>query len=224
MSCSPLTLETVLLLSLHLAAVFDTVNHKINIIINACHRDHESSSTNLCGVPQASVLGSLSFAMNLLSLGSILRKQGVAFPCYADDMVIYTRLKRRHTPYQAGARRIKDTSSFLKINENKTMSKRWWCPLLSPGWTTITLSLWVLMSHLPGSICFKMQNDFNCHTSGKMLASLPWLPIHFKNLLCTFHGLVPDTSLAYNSSCALCQLTNCCSLNPSTGLKGQYVL
>lgn len=57
MSCSPLTLKTcLLLLSLHLAAVFDTVDHKINIIINACHSDHESSSTNLCEVPQALVL------------------------------------------------------------------------------------------------------------------------------------------------------------------------
>lgn len=46
--------------------------------------------------------------MNLLSLGSILRKQGVAFPSYADDMLIQVRLKRRHTPHQAGARRIKD--------------------------------------------------------------------------------------------------------------------
>lgn len=65
-------------------------------------------------------------------------------------------------------------------------------PFLITWLDYVTLSLGVLMSYLPGSILFKMQNDFNWHTSRKMLASRPWLLIHFKNLLCTFHGFVPD--------------------------------
>lgn len=140
-----------ILILLDLTAAFDTIDHSIlvsrlqqlvGIYGSAlewfrsylsdrtwCVRfaGSESSLAPLSyGVPQGSILGPLLFSLYLLPLGSILRKHGVSFHCYADDSQIYMPLKKKDDfsiqPLLLCLNDIKAwmALNFLNFNEKKT--------------------------------------------------------------------------------------------------------
>ncbi len=85
-----------------LDAYFILFNHNPDICIKTAHLYTTVSyrSQVQCGVPQGSVLG--PFTLYMLPLRDIIRKNGVSFHCYADDIVCLSEGERTGTEVIAG--------------------------------------------------------------------------------------------------------------------------
>ncbi len=79
-----------------------------------------------CGVPQGSILAPILFTLYLPPLGTIFRKHGVSFHCYADDTQIYLPIKRnKHAALESLFACLDEVKTwlsqiFLFLNESKT--------------------------------------------------------------------------------------------------------
>ncbi len=88
--------------------------------------DLTSSNTVLtCGVPQGSILAPILFFLYMLPLGSIFRKYGLSFHCYADDTQVYLPIKRNSDGLDTLWACLADVKAwlslnFLNFNEEKT--------------------------------------------------------------------------------------------------------
>ncbi len=134
--------DSVILVMLDLSSAFDTVDHEILIsrlesfvgLGGAVLSWFKSFLTNrrfmvkignctssldylTCGVPQGSILAPTLFSLYLLPLGSVFRKHGVSFHCYADDMQIYLRAtKEKESAINTLSACLDDVKSWLSKN------------------------------------------------------------------------------------------------------------
>ena len=133
--------DYVILVLLDLTAAFDTVDH--NILVSRLQHlvgisgsaldwfrsylagrtmcvslaGSESCSAPLSyGVPQGSTPGPLLFSLYLLPLGSILRKHGISFHCYADNSQIYLPLKKKDACLKPLLLCLEDIKAWMSLN------------------------------------------------------------------------------------------------------------
>ncbi len=140
-----------MLVLLDLSAAFDTVDHNIHLerLENwvglsgmalkwfrsflegrgyfVSIGEHKSKWTSMtCGVPQGSILAPLLFSLYMLPLSQIMRKNQIAYHCYADDTQIYLALSPNdYSPIDSLCQCIDEINSwmcqnFLQLNKEKT--------------------------------------------------------------------------------------------------------
>ncbi len=142
--------KSAVLVLLDLKAAFDTIDHSVlishlehwvGIQVNALkwfqsYFNNRRFSVRVgeftsdagpltCGVPQGSILAPILFSLYMLPLGSIFRKHGVSFHCYADDTQIYLPLESNNKGLDALLACLADVKAwmslnFLHLNEGKT--------------------------------------------------------------------------------------------------------
>ncbi len=145
-----------MLASLDLSAAFHTIDHDILIdrllietgiqgqalrwfrsyLSNRYHfvyLNGESSQLSPVkyGVLQRSVLGPLLFSICMLPLGTIIRKYGISFHCWADNTELYISTRPDETSklskLKESVQNVKDwmTNNFLLLNCDKTDITYW---------------------------------------------------------------------------------------------------
>jgi len=145
----------VFLALLDLSAAFDTVNHETLLsrlssdfgiqgnVLSWIRSYLSGRTTSVCvdgtssvkfelryGLPQGSIMGPQQFLLYTTPIGKILRKYGIKFHLYADDIQLYTAFDPRDLGSIMSALsrmsvcideiRLWMTTNFLKFNEDKT--------------------------------------------------------------------------------------------------------
>ncbi len=79
--------------------------------------EHYSSNAFLpCGVPQGSSLAPLPFSLYMLTLGSVFRKHGLPFHCYADDAQVYLPVKHNSVGFVSLMACLTDVKAWSSFN------------------------------------------------------------------------------------------------------------